>query len=278
MIIEEYYKEITETIRLLESIKSLHFSSINIYGSATNEKIFKRGYSDIDMILMEENFENLDLDSIVAEISSLNADFKEKRPMIIDDYLCKRIEFYLKYSNIAIDITISPGLIPSYESLEKNVWYDNFEALMGGVYVNSKSLYGKIPDYDKFEKEFYPFYCDELRTKRLDILAKRIFTTNESIRQYIDDKNLNLTDHIYKIRKHFIQFLYIYYRKYFLSPEKHTYYQLTNILNLPDEEKNIICLSKGNVFDSAREYIELSNYYIERYNNEKKALKRVKEK
>ena len=149
---------------------------------------------------------------------------------------------------------------------------------MGGVYVNSKSLYGKIPDYDKFEKEFYPFYCDELRTKRLDILAKRIFTTNESIKQYIDDKNLNLTDHIYKIRKHFIQFLYIYYRKYFLSPEKHTYYQLTNILNLPDEEKNIICLSKGNVFDSAREYIELSNDYINRYNNEKKALKRVKEK
>ena len=276
MVIEKYNKEIEETIKVLKSIKSLFFSSINIYGSALDEKIFKTGYSDIDMILMSDNFKDLDLEKIVADISKLNADFKEKRPMIVDDYLCKRIEFYLKYKDIAIDITIAPALIPSYESLEKNVWYDTFEALMGGVYERSISLYGKIPDYDKFIKEFYPFYSDDLRIKRLDILANRILATNKSILEDVKNKNLDAVDHIYKIRKHFLMFLYIYYRKYFLSPEKHIYYQLENILNLSTEEKNILCHNKGNVFDSSREFLEMSNDYINRYYNDKKNL--IKEK
>lgn len=58
-------------------------------------------------------------------------------------------------------MTLSPSLIPSYKSLEKDAWYDGFEALMGGVYLNSKTIYGRIPDYDLFMSEFYPFYHED---------------------------------------------------------------------------------------------------------------------
>lgn len=278
MVIEEYKNEIGETIRMLKTLRNLAISSINIYGSATCEKIFSKGYSDIDMIIMSDKFDKLNLKLIVDEISKINADFKEKKPMIVDDFLCKRIEFYLKYKKIAIDVTISPGLIPTYQSLEKNAWYDNFEAIAGGVYENSKNIYGKIPDYDKFKNEFFPFYNDDLREKRLDILANRILSTNELIKKYIEEKDLNITDCIYKIRKHFIQFMFIYYRKYFLSPEKHIYYQLTNILDLSKEEKNIICFSEENIFSVAKKYVELSNHYINNYYNEKRVLIKKKGK
>ena len=275
MIIDEYEKEIKRTIKYLENIPGYDFVSTNVYGTAVNDKLFKRGFSDIDLIFMSKDFDKINLHKIVKEIDNLKLDFKEKRPMLIDDNLCKRIEFYIKYPSIPVDITLAPGLIPSMEELETNAWYDNFEALIGGVYVNSKSIYGKIPDYDIFMKDFYPFYSDDLREKRMDILANRLSITNEHIEMLIKEKNLDASDILHKYKKHFIKFLYIYYRKYYISPDKHIYYQLSNFLNLSEEEKQTICLAKGNLFYASEAYIELVNDYLNRYKKEK-VLKRNK--
>ena len=274
MVIEKYLSEIKETIELIHQVEDLNISSINIYGSGAHDEIFNEGYSDIDMIIMCNNFNHVDLNKVVDKLCSYKYDFKDKKPLIMDDYLCKRIEFYLKFPTISVDVTISPGLIPSNASLEKNVCYDNFESLMGGIYVYSKQLYGEIPDYDRFKSDFFPFYSDELRNERLDILSKRIKHNNSMILKYLNDGNIDLTDIIYKTRKYFVQFLYIYNRKYYLSPEKHTHYQLTNILELPEDEKNIICLIDANIFSAAEKYIELSNRYLESYEKEKKVLKK----
>ena len=275
MIIDEYKNEIERTIKYLEDTPGYDFASVNVYGTSFSEWIFKRGFSDIDMIFMSNDFDKLDLHKIAKEIDNLNLDFKEKRPMVVDDNLCKRIEFYIKYPAIPVDITLAPALIPSIEELETNVWHDNFEALMGGVYVNSRSVYGKIPDYDRFIKDFYPFYSDDLRKKRMDILANRLSRTNEYIQMLLEEKNLDASDIVHKIKKHFIQFLYIYYRKYYISPDKHTYSQLGYFLNLPEEEKQIICLAKGDPYYASEAYLELANDYLNKYKQEK-VLKRSK--
>lgn len=266
MVIEQHKGEIQKTIELLKKIKNLSISSVNVYGSSTYEEVFVEGSSDIDIIVMCEKLGNLDL--IASEISLLNLDFKEKRPTIIEDSLCKRIEFYVKYETITLDITICSGLIPSYESLQKDVWYDSFEALMGSIYLNSKKIYGEIPDYEIFRNLYYPFYSDELRQERLNILANRILETNSRLKKYIENNNPELVDHLLKLRKYFVKFLYIYYRKYYLSPEKHTYYQLNKILNLPQEEIDIICYLDGNIFKNAKNYIKMSEDYIEKFQQE----------
>ena len=97
MIIDKYEKEISEAIRILESIRSLSYSSINVYGSSVNEKLFESNYSDIDLIVMCRDFNKLNLLSIVNEITLTSMDFKAKKPIIIEDSLCKRIEFYINF-------------------------------------------------------------------------------------------------------------------------------------------------------------------------------------
>lgn len=268
MIIDKYNNEINDTIKKVRSINNLKIDSINIYGSSANEEMFVEGISDIDMIIMSSEFEKLDVSGAIKDLNEMQINFKEKRPVFISDNLCDRIEFYVGHDNINLDITICNGLVPKRETLELDAWYDNFEALMGGVYLHSKQIYGKIPDYDLFLEKYYPFYDDELRKKRLDIIANRISSYNDRIDKYLKKDSPELIDHLFKVKKFFVKFLYIYNKAYYLTPEKHTYYQLTRFLNLDEEEKRTICFMDGTIKESAEKYLELSNRYINEYQHE----------
>lgn len=268
MIIDKYNNEINDTIKKIKSIHNLKIDSINIYGSSVNEEMFVEGISDIDVIIMSSEFEKLNISKIIGNLNEMQIDFKEKRPVFINDNLCDRIECYIGCDAINLDITICNGLVPKRETLESDAWYDSFEALMGGVYVHSKQLYGKIPDYDLFLNKYHPFYDDELRKKRLDILANKISSYNDRIDRYLKSDSPELIDHLFKVKKFFVKFLYIYNRTYYLTPEKHTYYQLTRFLNLDEKEKRIICFMDGNIKESAEKYLELSDMYISKYKDE----------
>lgn len=276
MIIEKYKKELYDMILKLKSIKELEIDSVNIYGSAVNEKMFVEGISDIDVIVLCRDFPSFNKEKIISDLNNMTINFAEKRPIIIKDSLCERIEFYISYNRINIDITICPGLVPTRESLERDAWYDGFEALMGGVYIGSKCIYGQIPDYDDFVDNYYPFYDDELREKRLTILANRLDSYNERIRGYVENNSPELVDHLFKVKKYFIKFLYIYNKTYYWTPEKHTYYQLTKFLNLPENEKRKLCFMSGDLKNCALEYLELSDEYLKAYKNQNRdASKRL---
>lgn len=94
MIIDAYKNEINAAIKTCEQIKELPISSINIYGSSNFEDLFRDKSSDIDIIVMSSNFDTADLKKIVMQLNELNLDFKEKRPTILKDGLCERIEYY----------------------------------------------------------------------------------------------------------------------------------------------------------------------------------------
>lgn len=257
--------EISDVEAKLCRINDFQFDSINAYGSAANVDMFVEGVSDIDIIVMCRNFSDFNKEDIIRQLNEMNLDFKEKRPIILKDSLCERIEFYIVYDRINIDITICPGLIPTRESLERDAWYDGFEALMGGVYLGSRSIYGRIPDYDLFMSSYFPFYDNDLRVKRLDILANRLSSYSERIKGYFAAGSPEMIDHIIKFKKFFIKFLYISNGRYFWTPEKHTYYQLTNILHLPEEEKRVLCLLDGNTQEAARRFIEYADSHIDHY-------------
>ena len=267
-IIKKYEYEVNKVIEVLNSLKSFKFDSINIYGSIVNKETFVEGLSDIDMIVMSRNFNDLDLNKICSELQNLNLDFREKKPSIIEDNLCKRIEFYLEFEKISIDITLCAGLIPSREILIQNAWYDNFEALMGAIYINSKAIYGEIPDYKLFKNLYYPFYDDDLRKKRLNILCKKLKSYNRKIMYYYNNKNLDFIDNLIKARKFFIKILFIYYRKYYWTPEKHIFYQLDKYLELDESEKKMLSFSEGDMFKCADNYLKISQKYLEKIHKE----------
>ena len=267
-----YKKELDNFISLIDKAKIIKYDSILLYGSYVNKDLFEPGLSDIDIIIMSNNFLELNLEQICNRLINLGIDFKEKKPTIIEDNLCKRIEFYYNNPVIPIDVTMCGRLIPLKDIMIKDAWYDSIESLIGAVYLYSKTIYGQIPDYSIFLREFYPFYDNDLRDKRLDILRKRLLESNRRLELLLSKGDKNILDFIIKYRKYFLKYLYIYYKKYYISPDKHTYYQLDKYLQLSDFEKNALCLLNGNIFDCASNYLEVSNAYLN-MDNEKK-LKR----
>ncbi len=268
MIIDQYEQELKETKKVIDSIKSFHYDSITLYGSAYNDKTFVNDLSDIDLIIMSKDFENMNLNKIIYELKSMGINFREKEPQIIIDSLCKRIELYIQYEKISIDLTLCGGLIPSKESLMKNAWYDSFEALMGGIYIHSKTLFGTIPDFELFKKEFNPFYNEEIRKARLKIVAEKLESYNKKIKYNYELKNNETVDNLIKARKFFMKLLFIFYKQYYWSPEKHIRYQLDSYLNLDNDTKDKITLSKGDMFECAKNYLEVSGSYLRRIKKE----------
>ena len=268
MIIDEYKNELNDFKNKICNITSVNVKTILVYGSAYNDNTFTRGFSDIDILVMVEDFAKTNKREIINYLNALNIDFKEKRPILIKDSLCERIEFYVGYSNINLDITICGGLIPTLDSLEKDAWYDGFEALMGGVYIHSKCIYGSIVDYDEFKKNYFPFYGDELRKKRLVLISNRLKNYVIRIEQLLKNGSYDYIENIIKIRKFFVKFLFIYYRKYFWTPEKHIYFQLKEYLNLSESEIDTICLLKGNITDASESLIHLIKQYLKLFDEE----------
>ena len=104
MIIEKYKNELDDTIDKINNINGFKFDSINVYGSAANEEMFVPNISDIDVIFMSKDFSKFDKHNIINQLNKTNIDFREKRPIIIKDNLCERIEFYVGYDKINIEV------------------------------------------------------------------------------------------------------------------------------------------------------------------------------
>lgn len=251
--IELKYKKEINILKeyLINLLKGYGLSGIFLYGSAVNNKLFDYNHSDIDVIAFLKEFKYEKVCDIIKKIQFSKLDFGEKRPRFICDSLCSRIEFYYCTDTIDFDITISSGLIPDEETLVENACYDSFEALIGGVYLNSHCLYGKFPDEDLYKEKYFPFYNDDLRNVRLNIISERIMRYNDRIKQMWEIKNVSALDHIYKLRKLLLKYIFINEKTYYYTPEKNINYQLSTLTSL--SEKDIKTIS----FMSSCDYNDL---------------------
>lgn len=265
-ILNNYSEAITDVVNYLKhDLRELEISSAIIYGSSTYGNVFIDGVSDIDIIAYTDKMSTMHPSEIIEFLKRNNDNFKDKEPVLYIDHIGYRIEFYLQHPDISFDITLLPLSIPGFEKRETDASYDSLEMIIGALYENSVVLFGDIPCCDMVQKEYFPFYDDELRHKRLKILTKRIISYTKRVEILTEKKDPNLLDHLYKTRNYFLKWLYIYKRKYPVNLSKHLNYQLEK-LGLSTKEIEVLqFLGSGSLYEMATKYLELSNRYLQLY-------------
>jgi len=269
--IEKYKEEIDDFVNYLRTdLKELDFLGAYIFGSAMYEKNFSYKESDIDLIAFCKNYFTIGPEKIIEIIKKTKYEFKDKTPRYFHDNLGDRIEFYIKYNKVVIDLTICPPVIPSSADIQGGASYDSFDSIIGAIYLHGHRLFGELPQLDFVKKEVLPFYNDKIRDKRLSILGKRVIGYNNRLKEKIKEHSFDIFDFAYKARIHFIKWLFMYMKKYSLSPVKHIKLQMEDILRLPKNEIKILNFTTGNIYDASTKYLETSNKYLKKFFKENK--------
>lgn len=271
MFLSKYQNALTDVKSyLLEDLKELDIQAAQIYGSSTYGQGFKDGVSDIDICVYTDKMGTISDEKIVDIVNKSGFGFKDKQPTIIDDYIAHRIEFYIDYPDIPFDITILRPEIPRVDNIGKTSSYDSLDMLIGALYQHGVPLFGEIPEKQRVEREFLPFYGEKLRQQRMDILGKRLSSYTKRVEMLTEDRDPDILDHLYKTRNHFIKWLFMYKRKYPVCLHKHLAYQFDQILHLPKEEQEILFFSKNqDIYASSKDFLNLSKKYYILYNKEK---------
>lgn len=273
-VLRKYKLELSKLISYLKNdLHDLEIKTALVYGSSTYNDVFIEGVSDIDIIAYTDKLETISPKEIIEIVKKTKINFKDKEPTIYVDHIGYRIEFYIKLPTISFDITLLPYTIPNFNKKETDASYDSLEMLIGALYENSIVLFGKRPMEDIVQKEFYPFYSESLRKKRLKVITERLEVYNERVYLLTKNRDRNLIDHLYKTRNLFLKWLFIYKRKYPVNLSKHIDYQLKK-LDLNEKETMILeFLSSKGLFEASSQYIKLSEKYIKEYKLEEKIKK-----
>ena len=263
------YKEALYYIKryFTQDLKELEIVSAQIFGSTTYESGFVKGVSDIDICVFTPKMYTMKYEDIVNYIiNNTKGDFIDKKPSIVVDYVADRIEFYINHPQIVIDITIMAPELPNSKNMEETVAHDSVDMFLGAFYQHGISLIGEIPEKEFIQKNFFPFYDEALRKKRLDMLIPRIEKYNKRIEILIAQRNNDILDHIYKSRIYFLKWLFIYKRKYPVNLHKHLDYQLSTILCLsPEIIEKILFIGEGDLFKLASNYLLVANDFLNEY-------------
>ena len=179
----------------LQDLKELEINSAQIFGSSTYEDGFVEGVSDIDICIFTSKMYTMKYKEIVDYIyNNTKVNFIDKKPSIVIDYIADRIEFYIDHPQIAIDVTIMAPELPNSNNMEETVAHDAVDVFLGAFYKYGIPLIGEIPNKKIIEDNFFPFYNDDLRRKRLDILIPRVIKYNKRLEILIKERNYNPYD------------------------------------------------------------------------------------
>lgn len=252
---------------LLQDLEELEIVSAQIYGSSTYEEGFIPGVSDIDICVFTPKMYTMEYKDIVdCIIKNSNENFIDKKPSIVVDYIADRIEFYINHPQIAIDVTIMAPELPNSNNMEETVAHDSVDIFLGAFYQHGIPLIGEIPQKQLVESRFFPFYEDELRKIRLNMLMPRIEKYHKRIEVLIEQKSFDILDHIYKARMYFLKWLFIWKKQYPVNLQKHLHYQLSKILKLPQEQiEKLLFVGDKNLFRLASNYLQVVNNYLNEY-------------
>ncbi|MCI9586100.1 MAG: hypothetical protein HFH45_05675 [Bacilli bacterium] len=265
-VLNNYKNAINDVINYLKNnLYELEISSAIIYGSSTYGDVFIEGVSDIDIIAYTDKMSTMHPSKIIEILKTVSDNFKDKEPVLYIDHIGYRIEFYFQHPDISFDITLLPLSIPNFEKRETDASYDSLEMIIGALYENSVVLFGNIPCLDMVKKDYFPFYDDNLRDKRLKVLTKRIISYTKRVEILTENRDPNLLDHLYKTRNHFLKWLFIYKRKYPVNLSKHLNYQLEKLGLSTDEIEILQFLESGSLYEMANKYLDLSNKYLKLY-------------
>ena len=229
-----------------------------LFGSATYPGCFSFNTSDLDILVLTDSTLD-DLDVIVQTIEQ-KIDFSEsyKKPIVIRDQIGARIEFLLPHNDIAIDCTIMPALLQTRDSLMETAVYDSSDLLMGAIVERGVVIAGDKARLEEIGNKYEPYYDDELRMRRLNVLANYLDPKISRIKALLRDDDPEVIDYFFRYRVIFLKYIFCYYRKYPVNYHKHLDYQASKILNLSKKDKGILLLnSSSNWRDSICNFIEM---------------------
>ena len=229
---------------LLLDLNELDIKSIMIFGSATNHILFDEEHSDIDIIAYTNLLERKNIDNLIEYVNNKGGNFKDKQPIYIEDFITPRIEYFYNIDGIDFDINIFPNTIWGYNEIKTKVLHDAIDIFFGGMNQYAIPLYGKFEPLEKIKTEIYPFYSDDIRNSRLDILENRINHIIQKIKQKIINNEKDLFEYILKTRTYFIKWLFINNRIYPIDLYKHLEYQFKEILKLDEQDIDTILFRK----------------------------------
>ena len=241
-------------------LKKINPISIFVHGSYATKPLFNEEFSDIDIIATVDNLSEKKATELITSINSDNKNNIDKHPIYINDNVATRVEFYVEYNNIAFDITIMDNSWQERNHIN-NTCYDSFEILLGIYDEYNIPLYGIVPKKLVYSG-YHGFYYENLRKKRLKVLADRLNRYVDRLDNYMQTKNDNMFDFACRLRAFFIKYLFIYYKKYPINLNKHLSYQFKNILNLDDAEINILMFKQGTLDIQIKLLNELVKKYL----------------
>lgn len=115
-----YESEIQELINyFIRELSFLNISCIKVFGSATNDELFVKNSSDIDIIAYTNCLNYQDVTEIIRKIKLIGGNFVDKQPLFLKDFINARIEFNLKINDALFDINIFPNEIYGYELIRE---------------------------------------------------------------------------------------------------------------------------------------------------------------
>jgi hypothetical protein len=268
----KYSDTVEQLIEILQHrLGGLGIQSAIFFGSSTfGANCFTEGTSDLDICAFTDAVHPGAYGEILDEIKkNIPHTFLDKPPVILNDHIAERVEFYLEFPQINADITImAPGL-PRLDQVYETAAHDSLELLFANFYQHSIPFIGELPFEDEIKRDFIPFYSDELRSRRLNILSARIEKNNDRVLDAVSGGRDDILDSVYKSREYFLKWLFIYNRKYPLSLRKHLKYQFDDILHLGNDEVATLQFTRDeSLAGSANEYVDLTQQYLGQYKQE----------
>ena len=267
------YEETIEELKffLLEKLGGLAINSAIFFGSSTiGEGYFREGISDIDVCAFSDRMNHDSYDAILDEIKkSLTRRTSDKSPILLRDHTADRIEFFMEFPDINIDMNIMPPGLPNIEKMSETASHDSLDLLFANFYQYGIPFIGETPLKDEINEKFLPFYDDDIRKRRLAVLTTRVQKNNERVLSDIE-RGCSVFDDVYRSRSYFLKWLFIFKKTYPISLTKHLDRQLEDLLGMNREEIDILQFG-GNegIIDLTKKYIGMTEWYIDQFNNER---------
>ena len=209
--LKPYMAEITGLVDYFTQKLDINAVGIILFGSVIRSNS-QDGSSDIDVVVYCRDFCRENAGKFIRLIENYGGDFFDKPPIFIEDFISPRIEFFYNQGRKLFDINIFPCCLPGYAGRKFNVIHDSLDVVIGAMYEKAVLVYGNVPFEGLLQDEFLPFYSENLRIKRMNLLKRRISAELQKIKGIKEFGDALFL--IYKMRRYLIKWLFINARKY----------------------------------------------------------------
>jgi predicted nucleotidyltransferase len=154
-----------------------------------------------------------------------------------------------KYSHVDLDI-INGCFTPGYHGWTSGP--DEFELEIGNALVYSQPLYQRGTYLDDLKAHWLPYYAEDLRRQRLDMVLRFCYNNLDHIALFVERGLYFQAFHrLYDAYREFLQALFISRRVYPIAYDKWIRQQVEEILGLPELYRQLPRLFEIRRFESS---------------------------